>query len=176
MFSFFRNRNNYSQILCNLNICITLYHGYELLIRHGLRNFLTFFDGCMDKPLIRSVKGIHEILDDLRNYLGPTPNVETLPDGTVPELSSEVVFGHPKYYKLAEILSAHFREASEDNSTRVMVFCEYRESVMEAYALLLQHRPLIKPKIFIGKGAGVTQAQQLLVIIKFYKYQIYLCC
>lgn len=31
---------------------------------------------------------------------------------------------------------------------------------MEAYALLLQQKPLIKPKVFIGQG-GITQRQQL---------------
>lgn len=45
----------------------------------------------------------------------------------------------------------------------MIVFCEYRESVMEVYALLLQQKPLIKPKVFIGQGA-ITQRQQLNVI------------
>ncbi|KAI4469154.1 fanconi anemia group m fancm family member [Holotrichia oblita] len=34
---------NYGDIMRNLNLCITLYHGYELLIRHGLRGFLNYF-------------------------------------------------------------------------------------------------------------------------------------
>lgn len=71
-------------------------------------------------------------------------------------------FGHPKFYKLCDILLAHFTQHHKDSS-RVIVFCEYRESVMEAYALLLQQKPLIKPKVFIGQGA-ITQRQQLNVI------------
>lgn len=75
------------------------------------------------------------------------------------------MFGHPKFYKLADILVRHFQEYKGDESTRVMVFCEYRESVQEAYTILLKHKPLIKPRIFTGKGVGVTQAQQLKVRI-----------
>lgn len=44
------------------------------------------------------------------------------------------------------------------------MFFEYRESVKEAYALLLQARPEVKPKIFLGQGA-MTQAQQIHVSI-----------
>lgn len=164
-----RNRNNYNQIMCNFTICITLYHGYELLIRHGLRSFLTFFENNIDKPLINSINNLRAIVSEVNDYLGPTPTVDILPDGTIPEIPQETKFGHPKFYKLADILTEHFQ--GSDTSTRVMVFCEYRESVNEAFMLLLKHRPLIRPKIFIGKGMGTgrgqTQAQQLLAIKMF---------
>lgn len=57
--------------------------------------------------------------------------------------------------------------ALENESGRVIVFFEYRNSVMEAYALLNQARPLLRPRIFLGQGRGITQRQQLNVSITF---------
>lgn len=45
---------------------------------------------------------------------------------------------------------------------------------MEAYALLLQQKPLIKPKVFIGQGT-ITQRQQLNVNKKIYVYHEFIC-
>lgn len=77
----------------------------------------------------------------------------------------DIKFGHPKFYRLCDILVSHFT-ANGGNSSRVIVFCEYRESVREAYVLLLQQQPLIKPRIFIGQGA-ITQRQQVAVSVTF---------
>ncbi|XP_030761438.1 uncharacterized protein LOC115886430 [Sitophilus oryzae] len=156
--------SNYSEIMRCLNICVTLYHAYELLIKHGLRNFLSFFDEHIEKPLLKGNTQIRSILNNVRDYLGPIPNVEVLPDGTYPEIPTDIVFGHPKYYKLRDVLVSHFTGAG---NTRVIVFFEYRESVMEAHTLLLQSRPLIQPMIFLGQGSGVTQKIQIGVVKAF---------
>ncbi|XP_066258495.1 Fanconi anemia group M protein [Euwallacea similis] len=160
------NSSNYSEIMRCLNICVTLYHALELLIRHGLRNFLSFFDEHIEKPLLRGNTQLRAILENVRNYLGPIPNIEVLPDGTYPKIPDNIKFGHPKHYKLREILTAHFSDEKKKD-TRVIVFFEYRESVMEAHMLLLQSRPLIQPKIFLGKGSGITQKTQLGVVKAF---------
>ncbi|GLV39645.1 Fanconi anemia group M helicase [Carabus blaptoides fortunei] len=160
-----RQHSNYSSILRNLNICITLYHGYELLVRHGLRGFLTFFEGNISKPLIRTMHDLHAILEHLRDYLGPSPAIEMLPDGTIPEITGDIVFSHPKFTKLSEVLLEHLAQV-QDTDSRIMVFCEYRESVMETYSILLRHRPTIKPRIFLGQGA-ISQAQQIQTVRMF---------
>jgi hypothetical protein len=36
---------NYAEIMKSLNICVTLYHAYEALIRCGMRAFLNFYEG-----------------------------------------------------------------------------------------------------------------------------------
>ncbi|CAH0552092.1 unnamed protein product [Brassicogethes aeneus] len=156
--------SNYGEIMKSLNICVTLYHAFELLIRHGLRSFLSFYEEHIDKPLLRGNAGIIELMNDIRQYLGPAPNMEQLPDGSYSELSPLTKFGHPKYYKLKDILMEHFGKA---NNSRVIVFFEYRESVMEAYAMLLQAKPLVQPRIFLGQGYGVTQRVQINVIKAF---------
>lgn len=49
LFVLFLRCEAYSEIMRNLNICVTLYHGFELLIRHGLRSFLSFFQGIASR-------------------------------------------------------------------------------------------------------------------------------
>ncbi|KAJ8911080.1 hypothetical protein NQ315_015252 [Exocentrus adspersus] len=159
---------NYAEILKTLNVCVTLYHGFELLIRHGLRSFLSFFEEHISKPLLKGNSYLIKIMDDIKEYLGePLPVVEQLPDGSFADVPSNIRYGHPKFYKLQEILVSYFTEESGSGSSRVIVFFEYRNSVMEAYTLLNQSRPLLKPRIFLGQGRGVTQRQQLGVIKSF---------
>lgn len=57
-------------------------------------------------------------------------------------------------------METHFKEAPL-NSSRVIVFFEYRDSVMEAYTLLVQSRPTIRPRIFLGQKGGITQRIQI---------------
>lgn len=65
---------------------------------------------------------------------------------------------------MQEILVEHF---TKKESSRAIVFCEYCEGAREAYAILLQQSPLIKPKCFMGQNS-ITQREQLSVIT--YKY------
>ncbi|KAJ3648440.1 hypothetical protein Zmor_020244 [Zophobas morio] len=160
------NRNpNYAEIMKSLNICITLYHAYETLIRCGLRAFLNFYEEHMNNPLLNGNVDLRRILEDLREYLGPDAAVQPLPDGTFTEIPSSTKFGHPKFYKLEDILVTHFNNS--EASTRVIVFFEYRESASEAYALLSRSYPLIKSRVFVGQGSGVTQKDQINTIKAF---------
>ncbi|CAH2012892.1 unnamed protein product [Acanthoscelides obtectus] len=155
---------NYGEIMKCFNICMTLYHAWELLVRHGLRSFTSFFDEHIDKPTLRHNMRLIQLMQHVKEYLGPPPVVEDLPDGESIEISKDVKFGHPKFYKLRDILLTHFGESS---SSRVIVFFEYRESVMEAYALLRQSGPIIRPRIFIGQKSGITQRIQTSVVKAF---------
>lgn len=62
-----------------------------------------------------------------------------------------------------EILLTHFQKNCD--SSRVIVFFEYRDSVMEAFALLCQYHSIIKPRIFLGQKNGITQKSQINVSI-----------
>lgn len=75
------------------------------------------------------------------------------------KIPASIKFGHPKFYELRDILITHFQNL--DDSTRAIVFFEYRESVIEAYALLTRSYPLIKSRIFVGQGGGVRQKDQI---------------
>jgi ERCC4-related helicase len=75
------------------------------------------------------------------------------------KIPASTKFGHPKFYKLRDILISHF--TNSDSSTRIIVFFEYRESASEAYALLSQSYPMIRSRVFVGQGSGVTQRDQI---------------
>jgi hypothetical protein len=183
---------NYAEIMKSLNICVTLYHAYEALIRCGMRAFLNFYEGR--KPSLYSIvlsfypcrayqqppparqhrsdpnnersarlfgscarganlagrnirrsKSKIRIFESLRNFFSKIP--------------ASTKFGHPKFYKLRDILISHF--TNSDSSTRIIVFFEYRESASEAYALLSQSYPMIRSRVFVGQGSGVTQRDQI---------------
>lgn len=57
------------------------------------------------------------------------------------------------------------------------MFCEYRDSVYLIHRMLLQNRPLIKPKVFVGQNSSgnmknVTQKQQIAAMHDFRKGDI----
>ncbi|XP_066582516.1 DEAD-box ATP-dependent DNA helicase Fancm [Prorops nasuta] len=150
---------NYGQIIKTLNILLTMYHAYDLLIRHGLRAFSNFYSNHSDKYWLKTECDLKYLLEEIRNFLGPFPEIEStstgLFNGDIPEC---IKFGHNKFYKLKEILIQHFQNA--DENTRAIVFVEYRDIVNEIYVLLLQSRPLIRPQKFVGQS-GCKQRQQL---------------
>ena len=62
-------------------------------------------------------------------------------------------------------MEKHF-QTSEDKNTKCIVFCEYRESAREVYAALMQKKPLIMPKMFMGQGM-MSQKEQIAIIEDF---------
>ncbi|XP_046822683.1 Fanconi anemia group M protein isoform X2 [Vespa crabro] len=144
---------NNGQIKKTLNILLTMYHAYELMIRHGLRAFYKFYQ-------------------KVQTYLGPFPDVQLFINGNIPEIPNDLVFGHNKFLKLKELLLQHFKMASTtENDTRAIVFVEYRDIVSEVYILLLQARPLIRPQMFVGQ-AEQKQKHQVKAIEDFRKNRV----
>lgn len=64
---------------------------------------------------------------------------------------------------MCDILEEHFSTNGENS--RAIIFCEYCEGVREAYAILLEYGPTIKPKCFMGQNS-LTQRQQISVNLK----------
>ncbi|KAF5283302.1 hypothetical protein FQR65_LT13981 [Abscondita terminalis] len=160
-----QNRDrNYNEIMKYLTISHTLYYAFELLLRHGLRSFLLFFQDRVEKSMLSDNAILNRIIQYVQEYMGPLLNIETLPDGSITGIPPTVKFGHPKFYKLRDITCSHFRDEN-NTETRVIIFCEYRETVIEAYGILSLNQPLIKPRIFMGKSS-ITQKQQLSVAFR----------
>ena len=68
---------------------------------------------------------LHDLLEDIKSYLGPFPLIEPLPDGSVPDVPNDLIFGHNKFYKLKELLERHFKSFRDKNKeTRAIVFVE----------------------------------------------------
>ncbi|KAJ2951902.1 hypothetical protein O0L34_g4153 [Tuta absoluta] len=169
-------QHNY--IMKDFTLLIALYHGLELLVRHGSRVFLNFFDEHPEKGWIQADDQLTALLERLRDDLGDNPlsfNTSVLPDGNIPEMPQNLNFGHPKFVELKKIMLDHFSKSrAMEQDTRAIVFCEYRESVNLVHCLLLQCRPLIVPQMFVGQGASgkdgkavVSQKQQLRVMRSF---------
>ncbi|XP_011502256.1 PREDICTED: Fanconi anemia group M protein [Ceratosolen solmsi marchali] len=155
-----KKSSNHGIILKTLNILITMYHAFELLIKHGLRAFYNFYSNHSDKFWLKAEIELQVLLEDIIKHIGNLPPVEALIDGNISNIPDNIIFGHDKFYKLCDLLVEHFKSFSEQKqSTRAIVFVEYRDIVNEAYVLLLQKKPLIRPQMFIGR-AGFNQKQQ----------------
>ncbi|KAH8264301.1 hypothetical protein KR038_006360 [Drosophila bunnanda] len=163
-------------IMSNFAMCISMYHSLELMERHGLRVFVNSFDADEDgreKFVLAKDSALRDLVEHVRQELGANPldySTGKMTNGEVAPLPADLDFGHAKYEKLREVLLLHFAANAD---SRAIVFCEYRESVMLIHRLLLQHRPQLRPRCFVGQGNTVgasyalTQKQQLQIMADF---------
>ncbi|XP_038122822.1 uncharacterized protein LOC6050823 [Culex quinquefasciatus] len=172
---------NATSINSDFSTCISMYHALELLIRHGLRAFLNFFEdtnSSNEKYFVSMDLSLKALIEELRHEYGRNPlaifgNVRAMPNGVVPAVANDDAFdfGHPKF----AILERHLREHFEGNpQSKAMVFSEYRDSVAMIHRLLLRNRPLIKPKYIVGQGTpggtglpAVSQKEQIATMRDF---------
>lgn len=156
--SLVKKHSEHTTIQSNFSTTISLYHALELLDRHGIRVFLNFFDdnsnSTTEKYFVSKDLNLKKLLDRVRqDFGGPDPFLTidtTLPIGNnnIGEITNDFDFGHPKFEILRKCVLEHFKNNAE---SKIIIFCEFRESVLLIHKLLLQNRPIIKPKIFIGK-------------------------
>jgi len=59
--------------------------------------------------------------------------------------------GHPKIIKLVQVIEEHFLTHESPQTTRVMVFSHFRDSVDEIVAHMRRVSSMIKPMGFIGQ-------------------------
>ncbi|WVW80652.1 hypothetical protein I302_102638 [Kwoniella bestiolae CBS 10118] len=74
---------------------------------------------------------------------------------------------HPKMQRTLELLLAHFTQAEEEeqtlgqkNDTRAMVFCSFRECVLDVVDMLNQHSGLLRATKFVGQSQGKQEADK----------------
>ncbi|KFO99652.1 Fanconi anemia group M protein, partial [Calypte anna] len=173
-------------------LCISLYHGYELLLQMGLRSLFIYLSGIMDgsKGLTRTKNELGRNEDFMKLYqqLGdmfagtPLPSEcgNVYKSKTVCEKKVEFIYSHPKLKKLEEIVIEHFKSwkkgsestlgGSED--TRVMIFSSFRDSVQEIAEMLSRLSPAVRVMTFVGHSTGkstkgFTQKEQLEVVKRF---------
>ncbi|NXY45276.1 FANCM protein, partial [Ceuthmochares aereus] len=102
-------------------LCISLYHGYELLLQMGARSLFIYLYGIMDgyKGLARTKNelGRNEdfmnLYQQLRDKFSDTSlssaSGNVYKSETVLENKREFIYGHPKLRKLEEIVIEHFK-------------------------------------------------------------------
>ncbi|CAB1334903.1 unnamed protein product [Coregonus sp. 'balchen'] len=147
-------------------LCISLYHGYELLLQMGLRSLFLFVQGIMDGT--KEMSRARNELQRNATFMDLYQEMEAMfvkPTG--PE--EPFIYSHPKLQKLEEVVLGHFKTRAESSgtgsgpqevSTRVMIFSSFRESVQEIAAMLNRHLPLVKVMTFMGQasaGKGVVR-------------------
>ncbi|XP_025061403.1 Fanconi anemia group M protein isoform X1 [Alligator sinensis] len=176
-------------------LCITLYHGYELLQQMGTRSLYMFLygimDGSKDKVRTRNELSRNEdfmnLYQQLENMFANTAltsaNGSLYNCRTGPENKRKFIYSHPKLKKLEEVVVEHFKSwkgNSADQSvsenkptdTRVMIFSSFRDSVQEIAEMLSQHQPAIRVMTFLGHSTGkntkgFTHKEQLEVVRRF---------
>ncbi|XP_078515809.1 Fanconi anemia group M protein isoform X2 [Lissotriton helveticus] len=177
-------------------LCISLFHGYELLLQMGSRSLYVFLRTIMD-----GTKGAARARGELsrnHDFMNLYQQLESMFAGSrVSEANGSLLFNtilgpgpqppfiysHPKLKKLEEVVLQHFKSwkrsegegASEKGpvDTRVMIFSSFRDSVQEIAEMLNQHLPVVKVMTFVGHSStgngvrGFTQKEQLEVMKRF---------
>ncbi|XP_072895713.1 Fanconi anemia group M protein isoform X2 [Hemitrygon akajei] len=168
-------------------ICISLYHGYELLLQMGMWSLYTYLEGIMDgsKGMTRACNELcrnavfMEMYEQLKAMFSSRSSLASSHMGS--ENKNQFIYSHPKLKKLEEVVVNHFQSwaASRDpntsggkddsRNTRVMIFSSYRHSVQEIAEMLSNHRPLVQVMTFVGHASGkntkgFTQKEQLEVM------------
>lgn len=93
----FDRHPQHNYIMKDFMMLIALFHGLELLTKHGSRVFLNFFDEHPEKSWIQSDDKLTGLLEQLRDDLGINPmslNTSILPDGTIPEVKIYIIKGN----------------------------------------------------------------------------------
>ncbi|KAM4663535.1 Fanconi anemia group M protein [Discoglossus pictus] len=177
-------------------LCISLYHGYELLLQMGTRSLYYFLRAIIDgsKGMTRARNELARNADfmDLYQQLEAmfSDSNNTGANGSIAfntSLRSDVkkpfIYSHPKLKKLEEVVVQHFKTWNKQegqsssnqtaSDTRIMIFSSFRDSVQEIAEMLNQHHPTVSVMTFVGhsstgKGVkGFTQKEQLEVVKRF---------
>ncbi|XP_075609244.1 Fanconi anemia group M protein [Balearica regulorum gibbericeps] len=163
-------------------LCISLYHGYELLLQMGVRSLFIYLFGIMDgsKGLTRTKNELGrnedfmKLYQQLRDMFSDTSlasaNENVYKSKTVFENKKKFIYSHPKLKKLEEIVIEHFKSwkkgcsktdqvTTESTSvdtvdTRVMIFSSFRDSVQEIAEMLSRLSPIVRVMTFVGHSTG----------------------
>lgn len=144
----------------------SLAHAIELLKFHGIgpfyRNVRELKSGSIEG---QGAKNKKEVAAN-ENFKKMMNRLETWMDN--PDF-----IGHPKLEYLSRVVLNHFMDSPDAASTRIMIFCHFRDSADEVVRVLKRHE-MIKPHVFVGQAAskgleGMDQKTQLSVIDKFKK-------
>nr|XP_033807507.1 Fanconi anemia group M protein isoform X2 [Geotrypetes seraphini] len=160
-------------------VCISLYHGYELLMQMGTRSLFIYLRAIMDgsKGMTRLKNELSrnaEFIDLYQQLESMFTNASAAVAGH--EHAKPFIYSHPKLKKLEEVVVEHFKSwercegkrISDENQvdTRVMIFSSFRDSVQEIAEMLNRNQPFVRVMTFVGQATGknmkgFTQKEQL---------------
>ena len=157
-------------------------HGLDLLRNYGVRafyeNLKTFVEESMSSNGAKKVSKIRQRMMALPEWR------ESIWSSVVQWCQDPLRSSHPKVSKMKDLIQEHFANHPDPNSTRVIVFAEYREVVHELTHALSNLNSTIKASIFVGQasarskknanndessksGKGMAQKKQMEILQKF---------
>uniref|UniRef100_S4RJA5 FA complementation group M n=1 Tax=Petromyzon marinus TaxID=7757 RepID=S4RJA5_PETMA len=171
-------------------LCVSLYHGFELLLHMGSRSLLLFLKSILDGgKVIRSVTTEWQYRGSsfmCFMYLQKLPSFCTASSNRrsymykqykskialyclcILRLFTAVVFLH------SAASDGGTEGSTAVTDTRVMIFSSFRDSVQEIAEMLSRHHPLVRAMMFVGQSSssgkatrGFTQKEQVQVVKRF---------
>ncbi|KAK0633536.1 hypothetical protein B0T14DRAFT_385919, partial [Immersiella caudata] len=152
-------------MLAVFGILTSLAHSIKLLNFHGIKPFYHSIAEFRSNEGSKGGQG-----SKYRKQLLSDENFQKMMTTIEAWMRLDEFYGHPKLPYLCETLVNHFVDAGE-NSTRAIVFSEYRDSA-EEIVRLLNKQPLVSATVFVGqadskRSEGMKQKQQIETIEKF---------
>jgi ERCC4-related helicase len=151
---------------------------------YSVVSFLGAMARCISKLLEQSVDSFYEELQGLRKSAkGKAVEVINHRDfasiyrDTEDMINGQGFAGHPKMVRLAELVQEHFEQAKKDGcleTTRIMVFCTYRQ-VVDEIVQRLNAFDGVRATRLVGQGTdtkgkkGLGQKQQNKTLADFKK-------
>lgn len=141
-------------------------HSIKLLNFHGIKPFFDTLATFRAEVEARGQKG-----SKYRLGLVKDKNFVEMMDTIDKWLMAPDFTGHPKLIVLSDRILNHFMD-NPTQSTKVIVFAEYRDSAEEIVRILNMHQPMIRARVFVGqadskRSEGMKQAQQIKTIDDF---------
>lgn len=123
-----------SSINVDFSVCISMFHAIELLERHGMRVFLTYFNdnhntsgtdsNIEEKFFVMKDSKIKQFITEVRQQCGIVPftDADMSFHGNISDadLEQQIDYGHPKFDILQNCLLTHFRV--ENNNFSLILF------------------------------------------------------
>ncbi|KAM7541093.1 hypothetical protein Aperf_G00000020085 [Anoplocephala perfoliata] len=160
-------------VMRDFRIATCFARALQLLTQYGLRPVYQFLLANTESSGdLAQVSGLQELITDMGSTLGVNESTSTMS-----QLPS--VAGHPKLFKLRDVLVDHFSKAVDSSlsqrGTRAIVFTQYRDSVADIMHTLESYSSLLRPAVFVGQSSSDqahsrkknTQRDQLQVMEAF---------
>ena len=153
----FRESTGSYHLQKKFNVLRELVEIRQALKNHGVQMARDKLERACDKNYMTQMLRLPEfqsLLDDMRVACGSTQDEM---DGAVSKHQN-----NPKFSKLAEVLDEHFsRKLAVNESTRVIVFSQFRESVAGIVRMLSsRNSSLIKPSQFVGQAKASKKSSK----------------
>lgn len=142
---------NIGMVMRDFRIATCFARALQLLTQYGLRPAYQFLTNAESSGELAQVSGLQELVTDIGSALGVSESTSTM---------SQLPFvaGHPKLFKLRDVLVDHFSKAVDNSlsqqETRAIVFTQYRESVADIMHMLESYSPLLRPAVFVGQSSS----------------------